>query len=110
MKRENDHQRTFPRHLRLIPRPLSPLPKPIPSLLNQTRMTDPTVLRSVVLLTRAVSANHTISMFIGMVTRPIVAFVACKYFRAAAEAEPTVAFAVMLAAAAAGKFLAGDYT
>lgn len=73
-------------------------------------MTDPTVLRSVVLLTRAVSANHTISMLIGMISRLIVAFIACKDFRAAAEAKPAVAFAVMLAAAATGKLLAGDYT
>ena len=73
-------------------------------------MADTTILRPVVLLTRAISANHTISMLVGMITRLIVAFIACKNFRAAAEAKPAEAFAVMLAAAATGKFLACDYT
>lgn len=73
-------------------------------------MANPAILWPVILLARAESADHTIGMLVGMIGRVIVAFIAGEDFGAAAEAEPAVAFAVVLAAAATGEFLAGGYT
>jgi hypothetical protein len=72
-------------------------------------MTDTTFFRSVILLPRAITADHPVSMLVGMVACGIVAFITCKDFRAAAETKPAVAFAVVLTAAAPGEFLACDY-
>ena len=89
----------FPRHATLIARPLASLPKPTPSLLNETRMTDPTILWSIILLSRTVPTNHAISVLIWMIAFCIMTFVAGEYFRTATKAEPAVGFTVVGAAA-----------
>ena len=98
----------LPAHLDLIPRTLSSLPEATDTLLpHQASMTDATILRSIILLSRAPSTNHAVGPLIGMVLCFIVAFIACIHFRAAAEAEPAVALGVMSAAASFGEFGAG---
>ena len=99
---------TFPRHATLIARPLTAFPKPTPGLLDQTRMTDAAVLGPIILLPRAVSANHAVGMFVRMVAVRVMALVAGEDFGAAAEAEPAVGFAVVGAAAVPGQGLARD--
>ena len=81
---------TFPRHATLIPRPLAPLPKPAPGLLDQTRSTDATILRSVILLPGTKPADHAVGVLVRMVRFGVVAFVAGEDLGAAAEAEPAV--------------------
>ena len=70
----------FPRHATLIARPLASLPKPTPCLLNETRMTDRTILWSIILLSRTVPTNHAISVLIGMIAFCIMTFVAGEHF------------------------------
>ena len=106
-RNKNHHKRrslllTFPRHATLIARPLTALPKSTPGLLDQTRMTDAAILGPVVLLSRTVSANHAISVFVRMVALRVVALVAGEDFGAATEAEPAVGFAVVGTAAVPG--------
>ena len=81
---------TFPRHATLIPRPLAPLPKPTPGLLDQTRPTNATILRSVILFSRTEPANHPIGVLVRMIGFRIMTFIAGKDLGAATEAEPTV--------------------
>lgn len=98
----------LPAHLDLIPCPLSSLPEPTNTLLpHQTPMANATILRPIILLSRAPAANHAVGPLIGMVLCFIVALIACIHFRAAAEAEPTVALGVMSAAASFWEFGAG---
>ena len=101
--------RILPRHLALIPRSLTTFPEPASGFLYKTRTTDAALFRPIVLLPRAITADHPVSMLIRMVACGVMAFVACKDFRAAAETEPAVAFAVVLTAAAPGEFFSCDY-
>lgn len=72
-------------------------------------MTNATIFRPIILLPRAIPAYHAISMLIRMIALRIMTLVAGKDFRAAAEAEPAIALAVVGTAAATGEFLAGYY-
>lgn len=72
-------------------------------------MTDGTILGSIILLSRTVSADHAIGMFVRMIAFGIVAFVTGEDFRTATEAEPAVALAVVGAAAVSGQRLACGY-
>ena len=71
-------------------------------------MTNAAVFGPVILLARAVSADHAVGVLVGVIGRLVVAFVAGKNFQAAAETEPAVAFGVVGTAAAAREFLARD--
>ena len=71
-------------------------------------MTDAAVLGPIVLLPRAVPANHAVGVFVRVVASRVVALVAGEDFGTAAEAEPAVGFAVVGAAAVPGQGLAGD--
>ena len=65
-------------------------------------MTYTAVLGPIVLLSRTVSANHAVSVFVRMVAVRVVALVAGEDFGAATEAEPAVGFAVVGTAAVPG--------
>ena len=71
-------------------------------------MTDAAILGPVVLLSRAVSANHAVGVFVWMIAFRVVALVAGEDFGAATEAEPAVGFAVVGAAAVPGQGLPCD--
>lgn len=78
---ENGHvePHTFPRHAALIARPFASLPKPASSLLDKTRMTNATVLGSVILFSGTVPAYHSIGVLVRMITFAIVTFVAGEH-------------------------------
>ena len=65
-------------------------------------MTDAAVLGPIILLSRTVSANHAVGVFVGMIAVRVVALVAGEDFGTATEAEPAVGFAVVGTAAVPG--------
>jgi hypothetical protein len=70
-------------------------------------MTDPTILRPIVLLSTTMSTNHAIRPLIVMFLPFIMALVASINLLTTAEAEPTVGFRVVTTAAAFGELGAG---
>ena len=81
---------TFPRHATFVPRAFAPLPESTPSLLDQTRSTTATILRSVILFSRTEPANHPIGVLVRMIGFGIVTSVTSEDLGAATEAEPAV--------------------
>lgn len=71
-------------------------------------MTNPTVLRPIILLPTAMPTDHAIRPLIVMFLSLIMAFIARVNLLAAAEAKPSVGLRVVATAAFLGQFGAGD--
>lgn len=59
-------------------------------------------LGSIILFPRTMATDHPVSVLVQMIAFGVMTFVAGKYLRAAAEAEPAVGFAVVDTAAVSG--------
>lgn len=92
-------------HARAIPRPLPTLPKATSLLPNKDRVTNTTILRPVVTLSGAETANHAIGMFIGMFLDLIVAAVTRIDLVTTTEAKPAITLCIVTASASFGQFL-----
>lgn len=98
--------RILPAHKHPIPRPLAALPEPRGHLGDQVPPAEGAVAGGVVLLPRAVAADHAVRPLVGVVLGVVVALVARVDLLAAAEPKPAVALPVVPAHALVGEGLA----
>lgn len=80
---------------------------------HQDGVADGTILWTISLFPRTIPADHPIRVLVGMVLSAtlgtvVVAFIAWVYLGAAAEAEPAVGFAIVLAAAVVREWFPGS--
>jgi len=98
----------LPAHLDAIPRALTSLPEPPSALAHQHVVADCAVLRPVVALPGAPSADHAVRPLVRVLLAIIMALITSVHLLAAAEAEPAVALGVVAAPPALGEFGAGS--